>query len=85
MFEIVEFCNGYIGGSVLAKKRKERFEVLDTETIEECLERMRKEGYQPIRRMEKPIFEERMVNSNKEYVPVKQQIIFEGLLVEGEQ
>ncbi|WP_227938714.1 NETI motif-containing protein [Alkalihalobacillus deserti] len=69
----------------MAQKRKERFEVKETETIEECLERMKAEGYQPIRRMEKPIFEERTVNSNKEYVPVKQQIIFEGLLVESEQ
>nr|WP_273845108.1 NETI motif-containing protein [Halalkalibacter alkalisediminis] len=70
---------------MLAKKRKARFEVKETETIEECLGRMKAEGYQPIRRMEKPIFEERTVNSNKEYVPVKQQIIFEGLLVESEQ
>ncbi|MFC0559014.1 NETI motif-containing protein [Halalkalibacter alkalisediminis] len=69
----------------MAKKRKARFEVKETETIEECLGRMKAEGYQPIRRMEKPIFEERTVNSNKEYVPVKQQIIFEGLLVESEQ
>ncbi|ARK28696.1 hypothetical protein BkAM31D_01895 [Halalkalibacter krulwichiae] len=69
----------------MAKKRKERFEVGEKETIEQCLERMKLEGYQPVRRIEKPIFEERKINSNKEYVPVKQQIIFEGLLVEGEQ
>lgn len=69
----------------MGKKRKVRFEVKESETIEECLDRMKTEGYQPIRRIEKPIFEERTVNANKEYVPVKQQITFEGLLVESEQ
>ncbi|GAE37620.1 NETI motif-containing protein [Halalkalibacter akibai] len=69
----------------MSKKKKERFEVKESETIEQCLERMKSEGYVPIRRIEKPIFEERTVNSNKEYVPVKQQIMFEGLLVESEQ
>ena len=69
----------------MSKKKKERFEVKESETIEQCLERMKSEGYVPIKRIEKPIFEERTVNSNKEYVPVKQQIMFEGLLVESEQ
>ncbi|MDT8862456.1 NETI motif-containing protein [Alkalihalobacillus sp. MEB130] len=69
----------------MAKKRKERFEVGEFETIEACLDRMKAEGYQPIKRMEKPIFKEETVNSNKEYVPVRQQIIFEGILVESEQ
>ncbi|KHF38125.1 NETI motif-containing protein [Halalkalibacter okhensis] len=69
----------------MAKKRKERFEVGESETIEECLDRMKKAGYQPIKRMEKPIFKEEKINSNKEYVPVRQQIIFEGILVESEQ
>lgn len=69
----------------MAKKRKERFEVGESETIEECLDRMKEAGYQPIKRMEKPIFKEEKVHSNKEYVPVRQQIIFEGILVESEQ
>ncbi|TWI56038.1 NETI protein [Halalkalibacter nanhaiisediminis] len=69
----------------MTKKRKLQFEVMESETIEECLNRMKKEGYQPVRRMEKPIFEERTTKSTKEYVPVRQQIVFEGILIEGEQ
>ncbi|WP_431308888.1 NETI motif-containing protein [Halalkalibacter flavus] len=69
----------------MAKKRKERFEVGESETIEACLERMKEAGYQPVKRIEKPIFKEEKVNSNKEYVPIRQQIIFEGILVEGER
>ncbi|MBP3952588.1 NETI motif-containing protein [Bacillus suaedae] len=69
----------------MSKKKKQQFEVLESETIDQCLERMKEEGYQPTRRMEKPIFEERHSKSTKEYVPVRQQIIFEGILVEGEQ
>ncbi|WP_332691900.1 NETI motif-containing protein [Halalkalibacter lacteus] len=69
----------------MAKKRKERFEVQESETIEDCLDRMKAEGYQPIRRMEKPIFKEEPMNSTKEYVPIRQQIIFEGILIESER
>ena len=69
----------------MKKKRKLQFEVMSSETIEECLERMKKEGYQPTRRIEKPLFEERTTKSTKEYIPVRQQIIFEGILIESEQ
>ncbi|MCM3762060.1 NETI motif-containing protein [Halalkalibacter oceani] len=69
----------------MTKKRKQRFEVQETETIADCLERMKKEGYQPVRRLEKPIFEEKGSKQQKEYVPVRQQIIFEGILLENER
>lgn len=70
------------GVNCLIKKRKQQFEVQESETIDDCLDRMKAEGYQPIRRIEKPIFKEQ---SKKEYIPVKQRIIFEGILIEGEQ
>ncbi|WP_245734214.1 NETI motif-containing protein [Sporolactobacillus nakayamae] len=38
--------------------RKKQFIVGDQETITQCLERMKREGYTPIRRTEKPIFRE---------------------------
>jgi hypothetical protein len=38
--------------------RKKQFTVGDQETITQCLERMKREGYTPIRRTEKPIFRE---------------------------
>ncbi|MBM7704230.1 NETI motif-containing protein [Metabacillus iocasae] len=63
------------------KKKKCLFELRSDETISECLDRMKAEGYVPVRRMEKPVFEEQIINGKKEYVPVKQQIIFEGKLI----
>ncbi|TES52153.1 NETI motif-containing protein [Halalkalibacterium halodurans] len=64
----------------MTKKKKQRFEVGEHETIAECLARMEKAGYVPIRRMEKPVFEEKSIGGNKEYAPVRQQIVFEGQL-----
>lgn len=63
--------------------KKATFEVQDSETISECIERMKKQGYTPVRRIEKPIFQE-VVNENKEtsYQPVGKQIIFEAKSIE---
>ncbi|MCK0472361.1 NETI motif-containing protein [Halalkalibacter sp. APA_J-10(15)] len=69
----------------MTKQRKKKFEVEEGETIEQCLDRMKKEGYQPMRRLEKPIFEERTERTTKEYVPIRQKIVFEGVLTENEQ
>lgn len=57
---------------------KKDFEVMDNETITECLERMEKEGYRPIRRIEKPVFKEERENGATKYVPFAQKIIFQG-------
>ncbi|OZM56820.1 hypothetical protein CIB95_08585 [Lottiidibacillus patelloidae] len=64
----------------MKKQKKRKFEVLDGETIDQCLERMEKEGYTPVRRMERPVFEEIVENKEKIRKPFKQQIIFEGKL-----
>ena len=40
--------------------QKRIYEVQDHETINQCLERIYKDGYTPIRRTEKPIFQEKM-------------------------
>ncbi|WP_031539707.1 NETI motif-containing protein [Niallia sp. JL1B1071] len=63
--------------------KKKRFEVQMNETINDCLERMKKEGYTPIKRMEKPVFKEIKVNGQMSYEPVSQQIIFEAVQLEG--
>lgn len=64
----------------MAKKTmKQRFEVGEKETIADCLERMAQEGYRPTRRIEEPIFQEVTKNGQKEVVPVRQRIIFEGV------
>lgn len=63
-------------------KKKLQFEVQENESIEDCLNRMKQQGYVPIRRTEKPIFQE--VKKGKEiiYEPVGRQIVFEGVLSE---
>ncbi|MFB4165440.1 NETI motif-containing protein [Alteribacillus sp. JSM 102045] len=60
------------------KLKKKRFEVRDEETIDDCLKRIAEEGYFPVRRMEKPVFEEVKKNGKIDNIPVKQQIIFEA-------
>ena len=62
--------------------KKKKFEVQADETIAECLDRIKKEGYMPIKRMEKPIFKEVKINGQMSYEPVSQQIIFEAVLFE---
>ncbi|MDW4524944.1 NETI motif-containing protein [Rossellomorea marisflavi] len=59
--------------------KKMLFEVKDGETIGDCLDRMKDQGYMPVRRMEKPVFEEQ---GKETYVPVKQTIVFEGKKIE---
>lgn len=55
--------------------RKETFEVQENETIDQCLDRIQKAGYMPVRRIEKPIFQE---NKDGSYEPVGRQIVFEA-------
>ena len=59
-------------------KKQTWFEVQENETIEQCLERMKKEGYMPIGRREEPIFH--IVEG--EPVVLRQKIEFKGLLME---
>ena len=61
----------------MSKKKKE-FEVQENETISDCLARMEKEGYRPVRRMEKPVFQEVKEGGAINYVPVARKIIFQG-------
>lgn len=62
----------------MSKKNTVWFEVEENETIEECLDRMKKAGYIPAGRKEEPLFTE--VNGEK--VPIRQLIKFKGQLVE---
>jgi hypothetical protein len=61
---------------------KKRFEVNENETIEECLNRIKEAGYVPIKRIEKPIFQETKAGSESAYVPVSRHIVFEAKKVE---
>ncbi len=61
--------------------KKKNFRVEKNETIDDCLGRMNKEGYMPVRRIEKPIFEERKENGETIHVPIGREIIFEGKIM----
>jgi hypothetical protein len=61
-------------------KKKMQFEVQENETIDSCIERMGNQGYTPIRRIEKPIFQEVVNGNEKNYVPAGRKIIFEAVL-----
>lgn len=64
----------------MSKPKKLKFEVKENETIDQCLDRMRAEGYFPVRRMEEPVFQE--VERDGEIIvePCGRKIVFEGKL-----
>ncbi|XJZ27626.1 NETI motif-containing protein [Bacillota bacterium Lsc_1132] len=62
--------------------KKQQFKVQENETIDACLERMKRQGYTPIRRIEKPIFQEGVKEGESIYEPAGRQIIFEAKLME---
>ncbi|OMP68000.1 NETI motif-containing protein [Domibacillus epiphyticus] len=61
--------------------KKKLFRVEEHETIADCLNRMKEEGYLPVRRMEKPVFEERKEDGEIIHVPIGSEIVFEGKIV----
>lgn len=63
-------------------KKKRMYEVGENEAIDECLNRMKKEGFAPVRRMEKPIFKEVKKGGSIDYEPAGRQIIFEARPIE---
>jgi hypothetical protein len=60
------------------KPSKQKFMVENGESISDCLDRMAKEGYTPVRRMEEPVFHEVERNGRMEPEVKEQQIVFEG-------
>lgn len=52
-----------------------KFKVEDGETIQDCLNRMKQQGYFPIKRFEKPVFVEQ---KDGRVEVLKQDIIFTG-------
>ncbi|WP_273127921.1 NETI motif-containing protein [Metabacillus sp. HB246100] len=63
------------------KPSKKKFTVEENETIDDCLARMSKEGYFPVRRTEQPIFKEELNGKQVEPVPCGRVIVFEGKLL----
>ncbi|QHT45542.1 NETI motif-containing protein [Bacillus sp. SB49] len=62
-----------------SKNSKKRFEVQENETIGQCLDRMKREGYRPIRRAEEPIFREETRNGEKVMEPIEKRIVFHAV------
>ncbi|MGI2329488.1 NETI motif-containing protein [Planococcus sp. YIM B11945] len=54
------------------------FEVGENETMADCLERMKLQGYAAMGRKEEPLFEE----VNGEPIPVRQIVKFKGVKIE---
>ncbi|MGD6817920.1 NETI motif-containing protein [Metabacillus sp. 84] len=63
------------------KPAKKKFEVAENESIGTVLDRMKEEGYAPVRRMEEPIFQEVKENGRTEIKPAGRKIVFEGKLL----
>jgi len=63
-------------------KKKKRFTVEEGESIDQVLAQMKEEGYQPVRRVEEPIFKETFENGEKKVDPVGSQIIFDAVKTE---
>lgn len=61
--------------------KKKNFQVEENETISDCLARMEREGYVPVRRIEKPLFEEQTENGETIHVPIGREIVFEGKIM----
>lgn len=59
-------------------KKQVWYEVEENETIEQCLERMNKDGYMPFGRKEEPVFH--IVDGEPTYL--RQKIKFKGILIE---
>lgn len=59
-------------------KKQVWFEVEENETIEQCIDRMRKEGYMAMGRKEEPVFH--IVNGEPTYL--RQKVKFKGILIE---
>ncbi|WP_411954829.1 NETI motif-containing protein [Alkalibacillus sp. S2W] len=56
--------------------KKKKFRVNDYQSIDDCLNQMESEGYRPIKRIEKPVFEEQQ---SGEAEPVEQEIVFQAV------
>lgn len=62
--------------------KKKIYEVDESESINDCLDRIKKDGYVPVKRTEKPIFKEKTENGKIFYEPVGRKIIFEARISE---
>ncbi|KGP89672.1 hypothetical protein N780_10120 [Pontibacillus chungwhensis BH030062] len=60
-------------------KQKKRFTVEEGDSIDSVLNMMKEEGYMPVRRVEEPIFQERIENGEKKVEPIGSKIVFDAV------
>ncbi|MGN8646699.1 NETI motif-containing protein [Gracilibacillus sp. HCP3S3_G5_1] len=53
---------------------------MENETIDDCLARIKREGYQPTRRVEEPVF----IEEKGQPVPTGRKIVFDAKLEKNE-
>ncbi|MGP4074010.1 NETI motif-containing protein [Piscibacillus sp. B03] len=58
--------------------KKKKYRVSDFKSINACVDQIKKDGYMPIKRFEKPVFKE----TKGDPEPVRQEIIFEAVKME---
>ncbi|GEN57173.1 hypothetical protein HAL01_16370 [Halolactibacillus alkaliphilus] len=73
------------GSTSQKKRKKERFTKQANETLDACLDRIQLAGYMPVRRVEKPVFEEVLENGLKVNKVVSSSIEFDAILIKDEQ
>lgn len=64
----------------MSQRKTVWFQVEENETISDCIDRMKAEGYMPAGRREEPLFEEQ----DGQYVPIRQIIQLKGILADSE-
>ncbi|WP_133582237.1 NETI motif-containing protein [Aureibacillus halotolerans] len=56
---------------------------MENESLADCLDRMKKEGYQVVKRFEKPVFQEVKSGGNTTIQPIGRQVFFEGRRIDS--
>ncbi|MDL4842011.1 NETI motif-containing protein [Aquibacillus rhizosphaerae] len=67
------------------KNSKKKFELLPNETIDQCIDRIKREGFVPVRRVEEPVFQEVKHDGQITYEPVGRKVVFDAFPVESER
>ncbi|WP_428910653.1 NETI motif-containing protein [Niallia sp. Krafla_26] len=62
--------------------KKKIYEVEENETVNDCLNRIQNDGYMPVKRIEKPIFQEKVSAGQVSFEPAGRKIIFEAKIIE---
>ncbi|WP_040402679.1 NETI motif-containing protein [Alkalibacillus haloalkaliphilus] len=57
--------------------KKKKYRVSDFKSIDACLDQIKEDGFTPVKRIEKPVFQEQ--GENEDPQPIQQDIVFEAV------